>query len=175
MRFSTASDENLMVSTAQDELAPWNELLDRFSPRLYNFLYRVCGTERAAMDLAGIVWADLYTARSAYDPTREFSTTLFALAWNRANKQAPAAQPMPAPAPGEQVSLEWRAERLRLAILSLAPKDRAAISLAYLDNLHLEACAGVLAETSSQTANRVAQAWTELSAALGENFLGAGL
>lgn len=164
-----------MASAARDEIAPWTELLDRFGQRLYNFLYRVCGDETSAMDLANVVWADLYTARTAYDPARAFSSTLFALAWARAQKLAPPASPMPPPGPGERVSLEWRAERLRQALLSLPPRDRAALSLAYLDNLTPEASAVALGELTGQTVERVAQAWAQLSNALGQGFLEAGL
>jgi RNA polymerase sigma-70 factor, ECF subfamily len=63
-------------------------LMDRWRDKVAAFLYRMCGSYDAALDLAEETFVRVYQARHRFNPARPFSTWLFAIAANLARNHA---------------------------------------------------------------------------------------
>src|SRR5689334_23453104 len=59
-----------------------NELMARYSQRLFHFLVRELQNESEAADLAEETFVRVYQSRQRFDPSRKFSTWLYAIALN---------------------------------------------------------------------------------------------
>jgi RNA polymerase sigma-70 factor (ECF subfamily) len=57
-------------------------LLEKYSPRIINYLYRTTGNAADAEDLAQEVFLRVYAAAQRYEPTAAFSTWLYTIATN---------------------------------------------------------------------------------------------
>ncbi len=62
--------------------AALNELMERHSPKLYNYLFQCLQNEDDASDLAQETFVRVYQNRARFDPRTKFSTWLYAIATN---------------------------------------------------------------------------------------------
>lgn len=69
-----------------DDLA-LNEIMDRWTPRIFSYLSRYLGNESDALDLTQETFVGVYNARLGYRPRARFSTWLFGIAANKARQR----------------------------------------------------------------------------------------
>jgi len=83
-----ASDSELMVRLKGGDDLALNTLMDRWTPRVTSFLYKMTGQRDTAIDLAQETFVKLYGARKRYKPQGTFSTYLFTIAANLGRNHA---------------------------------------------------------------------------------------
>ncbi len=77
-------DTKAMLRLKQGDRAAFDELYERFSKRIYNYVLRYLGSEEASEDITQEVFVRMYTSAKTYEPTARFSTWLFTIATNLA-------------------------------------------------------------------------------------------
>src|SRR5258705_14014696 len=75
-------DRSDMLLLCAGHDAALNKLMQRHSPRLYNYLVRSLQNEDDAADLAQETFARVYHNRSKFDAELKFSTWLYSIASN---------------------------------------------------------------------------------------------
>jgi len=78
------ADKLLVARTLAGDDDAFAELLTRYRKPVLNFIYRLVGDAAEAEDVAQDVFVRAYRHLADYDPRRQFSTWLFALARNAA-------------------------------------------------------------------------------------------
>jgi len=79
---SDERDRADMLRLASGHDAALNELIERHSPKLFNYLVRSLQNEADAADLAQETFARVYHNRSKFDAELKFSTWLYSIASN---------------------------------------------------------------------------------------------
>ncbi len=79
---SDERDRADMLRLASGYDAALNELIERHSPKLFNYLVRSLQNEDDAADLSQETFARVYHNRAKFDPNLKFSTWLYAIASN---------------------------------------------------------------------------------------------
>ena len=138
-----------------------NSLMDRHAGKLFQYLVRCLQNEDDAADAAQETFVKVYQSRARFDPTRKFSTWLYAIAanlvkdryrWRSRHPQVSldAASeatenslrdflPESTPPPHEQVQAEERAQAVRRAVAGLPAELRQPLILAeYEERSHAE-------------------------------------
>lgn len=75
-------DVRLMLAVKTDRPGAFEELVERYSSLLVNFLFRQIGSREAAEDLAQEVFLKVFRARSTYQPAARFKTWILTIATN---------------------------------------------------------------------------------------------
>ena len=167
------SDEQLVKAARDGEDPAWEALIRRHGQRLLAFFARMNGGD---LPLARQRWLDLWAELARQRPTLasgpRFTTTAFASALRLSQAGAPRSSDAPE---GEASSLEARSARLYQGLAGLPLIDRAALCLGYLDNVGWDEMARVLGCRPEEAKSLCAGAYTRLDAALGPDFLTAGL
>ena len=78
------SDEELVRSVLDGDVAGFTTLVGRYQSRLVNYLHRLVRDVEEAHDLAQEVFVRVYQALDRFDPQYRFSTWLFRVAQNAA-------------------------------------------------------------------------------------------
>lgn len=167
------SDEQLVKAARDGEDPAWEALIRRHGQRLLAFFVRMNGGDLAQ---ARQRWLDLWSELARQRPTLasgpRFSTTAFGAALRLSQGAGPQAAPL---SESEPSSLEARSSRLYQGLAALPVIDRAALCLGYLDNLAWDEMARVLGCRPEEAKSLCAAAYSRLDAALGPDFLTAGL
>jgi RNA polymerase sigma-70 factor (ECF subfamily) len=79
---NTQSDEELMLQFQSGRDEAFNNIVQRYQPRLYNYLIRYTRNHEDTEDLVQETFLRLYRSRNAYEPVARFSTWLFTIAGN---------------------------------------------------------------------------------------------
>jgi RNA polymerase sigma-70 factor (ECF subfamily) len=82
-----ALDRVEMERLANGHDAALNQLMDRHAERVFQFLFRMLGSEDDAHDLAQETFLRVYQARASYNPGQKFTSWLYTIAANLARNQ----------------------------------------------------------------------------------------
>lgn len=138
-----------------------NNLMERHAERLFHYLIRALQNEEDAADLAQETFARVHQNCAKFDPSRKFSTWLFAIAGNlvrdryrwrvrhpqvsldaandASGHDLAGSLPDPAPSAGETALNNERAEAVRRAIAALPEELRVPLILSeYEEKSHAE-------------------------------------
>lgn len=85
MNETVQMDDAALARAAQaGDLAAFEHLVSRYERRLFSFLRQITGNTGDAEDLSQTVWVSVHRHLDRFDPSRSFSTWLFAIARNSA-------------------------------------------------------------------------------------------
>ena len=144
-----SADRQSLGRLAAGEAAALAELYDRHSGPVYSLAFRIVQQEQDAEDIVQEVFAQAWRQASRYDMTRgPVAAWLLMMARTRAidrlrSRQARGdatstdldALPVDAASPPDQLIASQEAARVREALLSLPPEQKAALELAYFEGL----------------------------------------
>jgi len=80
-------DSELVARFIEGESFRFNELVQRYSPRLLNFIYRVIGDRERAEDLVQETFIRVYRHIRRFDQKKKFSTWVYTIASNLAKNE----------------------------------------------------------------------------------------
>jgi RNA polymerase sigma-70 factor, ECF subfamily len=162
---STADlDTQLMIQVQRDDSSSFGELLNRNRNLVVNYLSRMVVSRAIAEELAQDVFIRVYRSRQTYEPTAKFSTWLYRIMTNVAlnhfrdekrtrreiSLDVPDSLQVRREAQDRALLIEERmvrevaARRVRQAIRTLPPKQRAAVIMHKYDELDYARIAQVL-------------------------------
>jgi RNA polymerase sigma-70 factor (ECF subfamily) len=162
---STADlDTQLMIRVQRDDASSFGELLNRNRNLVVNYLSRMVVSRAIAEELAQDVFIRVYRSRQTYEPTAKFSTWLYRIMTNVAlnhfrdekrtrreiSLDVPDSLQVRREAQDRTLLIEERmvrevaARRVRQAIRTLPPKQRAAVIMHKYDELDYARIAQVL-------------------------------
>jgi len=81
------SDADLVARFIEGESFRFNELVQRYSPRLLNFIFRVIGDRERAEDLVQETFIRVYRHIKRFDQKKKFSTWAYTIASNLAKNE----------------------------------------------------------------------------------------
>jgi RNA polymerase sigma-70 factor (ECF subfamily) len=81
------SDSDLVARFIEGESFRFNELVQRYSPRLLNFIYRVIGDRERSEDLVQETFIRVYRHIKRFDQNKKFSTWVYTIASNLAKNE----------------------------------------------------------------------------------------
>jgi len=81
------SDAELVARFIEGESFRFNELAQRYSPRLLNFIYRLIGDRERAEDLVQETFIRVYRHINRFDQEKKFSTWVYTIASNLAKNE----------------------------------------------------------------------------------------
>lgn len=122
-------------------------LIERWEPRLLNFIFRYVQNESVARDLVQETFVRIYQARNRYDEDRTFSTWMFMIAtnlcrnhqrWVRRHSEVPMddyLEPVEDQSPADHARLMDSRGKVARAIAALPHPLRTAVLLYYFENL----------------------------------------
>jgi RNA polymerase sigma-70 factor (ECF subfamily) len=157
-------DTQLMILVQRDDAPSFGELLNRNRSLVVNYLSRMVVNRAIAEELAQDVFIRVYRSRQTYEPTAKFSTWLYRIMTNVAlnhfrdekrtrrevSLDVPDSLQVRREAQDQAVLVEARlvrevaARRVRQAIRTLPPKQRAAVIMHKYDELDYARIAQVL-------------------------------
>lgn len=180
-------DQKLMQKAAQGDHKAFSELVDRYSGRIYGYLYRMVGNREDARDLAQETFLRIYSNLHNFNLGQPFRPWLYRIATNLAidllRKRRPVVE-LDAPLfPGEELRLELveqgpgpaeQQERAELAayltqkVEELPPNYRSAILLRHGHDLSYQEIADILQVPVSTIKTRLFRAREALRLKLSE-------
>jgi RNA polymerase sigma-70 factor (ECF subfamily) len=157
-------DTQLMIQVQRDDAFSFGELLNRNRNLVVNYLSRMVVSRAIAEELAQDVFIRVYRSRQTYEPTAKFSTWLYRIMTNVAlnhfrdekrtrreiSLDVPDSLQVRREAQDRSLLIEDRmvrevaARRVRQAIRTLPPKQRAAVIMHKYDELDYARIAQVL-------------------------------
>jgi len=167
------------IALATDGAPGAREALAReWTPRIYRVAWRMLGNEQDASEATQDVMMRVLNALHRYDPSRNFSTWVYAIARNacideqrrRVRRPTPAERDErtdPAPLPFAQVAASRRAERVREALDALPPKYREVLVLYHFEHLKYVEIAEALDMPLGTVMNRIFRARRRMRDLLG--------
>ncbi len=75
-------DTKIMLRLKNGDRAAFDELYNRFSKKIYNYVMRYTGNTHTAEDITQEVFVKMYRAAKQYEPTARFSTWIFTITTN---------------------------------------------------------------------------------------------
>lgn len=165
------------------------ELVRRYTPKIYNLQYRLLGTREAAEDATQETLMRAYRHLARFDPRRAFKAWLYAIAWNYARDElrrrrrrsgAHGARPgsrLPSPglsaeghdprdehtvAPYEALERKEEDEWVHRALHGLRPQERAVLVLREFEGLSYDDLARLFACRVGTIKSRINRARLEL-------------
>jgi RNA polymerase sigma-70 factor (ECF subfamily) len=176
-------DARLMLAFKAGDRRAFEELFERYTPRLHSFLARMVRDRSRAEELTQDVFIRLYTAADHYEARTRFATYVFGIAHNlalnhlaRAWRQreqsladgydAQAAEPSSDPA--EQLDAARTQRALERAISTLPERQRAALLLRAHEGMGYDEIAAALGTSVPSVKSLLHRAREALLAQLGE-------
>lgn len=158
-----------LVAAQRGERAAFSHLVERYQKPVYNLCFRMLGETEPAEDATQEVFLRAFTRLDSYDPTRQFSTWLFAIAAHYCLDQLrqrrvslvawddlPLADQTNQP---EQLLLQAEANRaVRSLLEALPPEHRTVVILKYWHHLSYEEIAHSLETSVSAVKSRLFRA-----------------
>jgi RNA polymerase sigma-70 factor, ECF subfamily len=146
------TDEDLAVQAAAGSRPAFEELVSRYSHRLFHFLRSRSGSDEDVEDLVQETFLKAYRNIVRYDPRRKFSTWLFTVAvrLSISRHRSQGAKPLPLdsegpehPSPGPQEALirkeeTRKAENIWLLARTLRPSEYEVLWLRYAEELPMK-------------------------------------
>jgi RNA polymerase sigma-70 factor (ECF subfamily) len=170
-----APDTAAMQALAAGQDTALHGLMDRWRDKVAAFLYRMCGSYDAALDLAEETFVRVYQARHRFTAGKPFSTWLFAIAanlarnhvrWRSRHPEVPLPQDDTRPDPGANPSSAIEArEQLRAvesAIAALPVDFREALVLSVYHELSHAEIAAALRCSTKAVERRISRARQQL-------------
>ncbi len=173
-------DEARLIARAADgDPSARDALASRWTPRIYRFAWRLLGHDQDAQEVAQDVMVRILGSLDRYDPSRKFSTWVYAIARNacideqRRRIRRPSAplvgeRPDPAPSPVMRVFEARRADRVREALDALPAKYREVLVLYHFEHLKYVEIAEALDLPLGTVMNRIFRARRRMRDLLGE-------
>jgi len=183
-------DARDMARLAEGHEAALNELMDRHAERLFHYLLRSLQDEDDAADLAQETFARVFQNRGKFDPSRKFSSWLYAIASNLVrdryrwrsrhpqvsldaeNEQTEGSLrnnlPAGGPAPDQNLDAEERAARVRQAVAALPEELRQPLILSVYEGLSQGEIAAILKCSAKAVESRICRARQRLRGRLAE-------
>ena len=84
MALRALGDADCVILAASGNASALEELVRRYTPKIYPLLYRLLGTREDAEDATQETFMRAYRNLSRFDPRRSFRAWLYAIAWNHA-------------------------------------------------------------------------------------------
>ncbi len=175
------SDSDLMLRYKAGDISAFETLYRRHNDALYRYLLRHCGFRAAAEDVFQEAWSRIVRSRSRYQPTAQFKTFLYRVAYNcfidhtRRNKRYAQSMDLDAdchqdPADPPDISTErlLARERLLEALADLPFEQRDAFLLHEEAGLSIDAIARVTGTNRETAKSRLRYAVNKLRVAIGE-------
>ncbi len=151
-------DVALMLRLQAGDQAAFQDLFQKFSPRVLQYARRLVGSEARAEEVTQDVFVQVFRFRQRYRPESRFSTWLFTIATNLClnelrrperhlrvdlwkprddddRREGPQLADPAATTPEEGASTRELARQLEAAVGELPPKQRAALLLSRVDGL----------------------------------------
>lgn len=179
------SDESLMARYVKGDAAAFEVLVRRHADALLGFLVRMVRERTRAEDLFQETFLRVHTKADTFKPEQRFKAWLYAIAAHaaidamRKDARVPAtfsfdaedddAQPLSAtlhvelPHPSEKLSADERSARVRAAVETLPPRQRATVALAYFEGLTYPEVAAALGCTVGTVKTQVSRAMDALA------------
>lgn len=150
-------DARLAAEAAAGHAPAFDELVERYSTRIYAHLFRLVRNREEAEDLTQETFLRAYRSLARFDTARPFKSWVYKIATNaglnaiRARKRRGVPVPLDAPdalpqAPGETRRREL-SDELQTAIDELAPEPAALIHLHYHEGMSIREAGGVVGMT----------------------------
>jgi RNA polymerase sigma-70 factor (ECF subfamily) len=149
-----ATDEQLMLRTAQGDMDAFEALVRRHQDTALNVAWRYLGNRSRAEDIAQEAFLKILDAAERYEPTAKFTTYLYGVVWRLCidsyRKKTHAAWdpeiPHEADADPPDARLRRRetADRVRLALSELPPRQRMALVLQHYEEMNYGEIAGAM-------------------------------
>lgn len=144
-------DAELMVLVRKGGNAAFEKLLNKYERPILNYIHRFTGNKTKAEDITQEVFLRVYKSKDTYKPAAKFSTWLYSIATNlcidykrKLSRDALANHDVLIDNKNERAILENTLEKtvevdqieqiVKMAILSLPEKERAALTLQFYDN-----------------------------------------
>lgn len=86
-RFANVDDSSLVAQFLAGEKRAFEELMDRYSLRLLNFVHRTIGDRERAQDLVQETFIRVYRHLHRFDQSKKFSTWAYTIAGNLAKNE----------------------------------------------------------------------------------------
>src|SRR3954471_21679119 len=86
-RFAQVDDSALVAQFLAGEKRAFDELVDRYSTRLLNFVHRTIGDRERAQDLVQETFIRVYRHLHRFDQSKKFSTWAYTIAGNLAKNE----------------------------------------------------------------------------------------
>ena len=130
-------------------------LIERWEPRLLNFIFRYVQNESVARDLVQEAFVRVYQARHSYDENRSFSTWLFTIAinlcrnhqrWIRRHAEVPMEdfqQPVNTATPAKSACSREQQQRIADAVGCLPHTLKMTVLLYYFEDLNYQQIADI--------------------------------
>lgn len=171
----TRTDEQLVAAYLSGDRHSFEELVVRYVPILYRFLYRFTSSTAEAEDVAQDVFVKVWKNVHSYNSAHLFKTWIFTIAKNTALDYLKKRKPVTfsdveehdtfledladvEPLPDAVVEHVLFSERLHDAIGTLSPKLRIAFLLHYEDELSFREIAEMLGESLDTVKSRARRA-----------------
>jgi RNA polymerase sigma-70 factor (ECF subfamily) len=175
-------DARLMLAFQKGDRRAFDELFERYTPRLHSFLTRMVRDRGRAEELTQDVFVRLYTAAERYQARTRFSTYVFGIASNLALNHLARAwrqrehgfsddHPEPAagePGPMEQLEAARTQQALERALGELPERQRAALLLRVHEDMGYDEIAAALGTSVPSVKSLLHRAREALLARLGE-------
>jgi RNA polymerase sigma-70 factor (ECF subfamily) len=87
IRYQGKKDSEVVLAFSTGDERALQELVERYEPRLNNFIYRIIGDREKAEDLVQEVFIRVYRHIKRFDQSKKFSTWAYAIASNLAKNE----------------------------------------------------------------------------------------
>lgn len=180
------SDEQLVALTVKGDVSAFNEIVDRWESRLYNFVYRYIGDAEEAKDITQESFVRAYSHLEGFRGQSKFSSWLYQIALNLCRSKLRRQQARPTvsiddreednplwalpderAAPDEQTFEKERAVAVREALAQLPEAQRTVIILKEYNGLKFREIAEILDTPESTVKSRLYHGLENLARALG--------
>jgi len=172
------SDEKLMMSVAQGDIAAFEQLVNKYKRPVINVIYRFIGRQGDAEDLAQEAFLRVYEARNRYRPIAKFSTWLYKIVTNLCLNYKRRPEPLSldeisvnpssnSPTPEVLLESEERNAMIRAAIDSLPRNQRMAIILQRFEDASYKEIANTMGISVSAVESLIYRAKQTLKEELG--------
>jgi RNA polymerase sigma factor (sigma-70 family) len=192
----TLTDERIAGRAREGHVGEFNELVARYSERIYAFCLRSVGDRHAAEDLAQATFVAAYSSLPRYNQARPFSAWLFGIAVNQCRMHRRRHRrsrlrlwftrdgdvdeglegiPDESPTPEGAVAEADTRQRIRNAVLALPQAYREVLVLRYIEDMPTRDVAEALSLSLEATAKRLTRGTRMLRDRLGATVgLGGG-
>lgn len=178
------SDSELLTAIAARDKAAFGELFSRYAGRVKGFMIRSGASAQDADEIVQDVMVSVWRRAMTFDPARAAASTwIYAIARNRRidlirrgrrpepDPQDPLFQPDPAPDELDRLSQNDAEARVREALASLPPEQRAVLVAAFYEGLSHSEIAEAQRVPLGTVKSRIRLAFRHLRGVLGDDVV----
>jgi len=172
---SALTDRQLLQGASRCDEGAFNELYQRYSVSIYNYLLRLIHERAVAEDLLQEVFVAVWEGAGRFRGRAKVSTWLFRIAHHKAvdwlRKRRPTlvekVERLPAADdPEKEALLAWRSDQLRSALTRLSPDHRAVLELAFFQGMSYHEIAQIVDCPVGTVKSRISYAKRHLNGVL---------